>query len=594
MKRVIFLLILILGFNFGIAKAQNVSPSVNIADTSSQSSSEGTQTINYISKSQFNISAVDPTPKTNPVGAFYPGLRGGNQLIIYTPTFGERTGTNEFGTEVIVINGIVTDLSGSNSLIPKNGFVISGHGNAKKWINQAATEGAVIKINPETEIIESIITPESLTFKAKQKIDNVNKTINELKQNSKEYQNANGYLCKAMQKLNEALNYLSDKQYDKAKKTAELASQLADNALYFVIPSKAGEFHGIWLRPVEKNREEIVKTLGRIKSAGINNVFIETYYHGYTIFPSKTLDSYGVVSQRKEFQGWDPLQVWTEEAHKKGMKIHVWFQTFYAGNEDISKNPKHVISAHPDWANIQRRYYSAGKPTPSAAEHGGYFLDPANPDVQKYLSELISEISNNYSIDGLNIDYIRYPASLPINFPLYAESTWGYSTYARNEFCKIYGIDPVNLTPDNPMWQNWVYYRQNKITSFVSSLKSITAGKNITISTVIFPKLEETSVAKLQDWQSWGCNKYVDVFTPLIMGTDKLLVQNHVCEIRNIVNDNVSIYTGLFEPFTAGSPVDLLNQIKAARESGASGIVIFDYAHLNSDFITALKSRAFK
>jgi len=594
MKRAIFLLILIFGFNFGMAKAQDVSQPANISNDFSHTVQEEDQTGEYISKSQFVVSAVDPTPKTNPGGAYYPGLRGGNQLIIYTPVFGERTGTNEFGTEAVVVNGVVTELTGSDSLIPKDGFVISGHGNAKKWINQAVTEGAVIKINPETNVIESIITPESLTFKAKQKIDNINKSITELEQNSKDYQNANDYLCKAMQRLNEALGYLSDRQYDKAKETAEIASQLADKALYYIIPSKIGEFHGVWLRPVEKNMGEVVKTLERLKCAGINNVFLETYYHGYTIFPSKTLESYGVLSQRKEFQGWDPLKVWTEEAHKREMKVHVWFQTFYAGNEDISKNPKHVISAHPDWANVQKRFSSADKPMPSISEHGGYFLDPANPDVQKYLSELVSEITNNYNIDGLNIDYIRYPASLPASFPLYSESAWGYSAYARNEFCKIYGVDPVNLTPDNPMWQNWVYYRQNKITLFVSRLKSLTNNKNILISAVIFPKLEETSVMKLQDWGIWGNNKYVDAFTPLIMGTDKLLVQYHICEIRNIVNDNVLIYTGLFEPFTAGSPVDLLNQIKAARESGATGIILFDYAHLNNDFITALKSRAFR
>ncbi|MCK7484412.1 MAG: family 10 glycosylhydrolase [Bacillus subtilis] len=48
---------------------------------------------------------------------------------------------------------------------------------------------------------------------------------------------------------------------------------------------------------------------------------------------------------------------------------------------------------------------------PSASEHNGYFLDPANPQVQQYLLNILAEIANNYEVDGINIDYIRYPAS---------------------------------------------------------------------------------------------------------------------------------------------------------------------------------------
>ncbi len=80
------------------------------------------------------------------------------------------------------------------------------------------------------------------------------------------------------------------------------------------------------------------------------------------------------------------------------------------------------------------------RPMPSISEHNGYFLDPANPCVQKFITSLLKEIVDNYSVDGLNIDYIRYPKSLTPEFPSYLESTWGYTGYARNEF-------------KNPIWK---------------------------------------------------------------------------------------------------------------------------------------------
>ena len=73
---------------------------------------------------------------TNWKGLNYPGLRGANQLVIYSPSFGMRTNTNEFGTEAIVVGDTVVSLSGADSLIPANGFVISGHGSAKNGLTK--------------------------------------------------------------------------------------------------------------------------------------------------------------------------------------------------------------------------------------------------------------------------------------------------------------------------------------------------------------------------------------------------------------------------------------------------------------------------
>ena len=82
-----------------------------------------------------SVSVINPTCSNNSANCRFPGMRGTNQLVVYTPEYGRRTNTNEFGTEALIINGIVTQLSGANTLIPANGIVISGHGQAKQWIH---------------------------------------------------------------------------------------------------------------------------------------------------------------------------------------------------------------------------------------------------------------------------------------------------------------------------------------------------------------------------------------------------------------------------------------------------------------------------
>src|SRR5690606_40928138 len=72
------------------------------------------------------LKAVDPSVE----GAAYPGNRGPDEMLVYTPAYGKSTGTNPWGTEVIVIDGVVTERTVGDTPIPENGYVISGHGAA--------------------------------------------------------------------------------------------------------------------------------------------------------------------------------------------------------------------------------------------------------------------------------------------------------------------------------------------------------------------------------------------------------------------------------------------------------------------------------
>ena len=160
MKRTLFLIVFILiNFFCGQAFAQNVFSPYQLS-----------QNEVLFNQSMFKIDVIDPLVSTNFKGMNYPGLRGANQLVIYSPRFGFRTGTNEFGTEAVIVDNTVVSLSGADSLIPANGYVISGHGVAKKWINENVMVGSKIYIDIENKIITSYVTSDTFLFAAKEKI----------------------------------------------------------------------------------------------------------------------------------------------------------------------------------------------------------------------------------------------------------------------------------------------------------------------------------------------------------------------------------------------------------------------------------------
>ena len=139
-----------------------------------------------ISKSTYKISAIYPSNVINVQGANFPGYRGPGQLVVYKQNFGRTTGTNEFGKEAVIEDGRVVKLTGANSLIPKNGYVISGHGSAKKWITNNLKIGTNIFIDENNKTITAYTTVESYRFYAKAKIKEVEDFLDSSKKNRRQ------------------------------------------------------------------------------------------------------------------------------------------------------------------------------------------------------------------------------------------------------------------------------------------------------------------------------------------------------------------------------------------------------------------------
>ena len=532
------------------------------------------------------INSINPS-KAKGNNAYYPGLRGPNELIVYTPEYGLRTGTNEYGTEAIVVNGTVVRLNGADSIIPENGFVISGHGRAKKWITENIQVGSKAAIDYEFNTLVVQLTPDSLVFAAKERIKEVNSLVEYYRKQDVLYNDKKSteYLAKAKEQLKKG-------EHDKEKTQQYVHNSMSclNEAIQYAIPYRADEFKGIWLRPVERTPEAIAKTVEKLHEAGIDNIFLETYYHGMTIYPSEVLKQYNLISQRPEFQGFDPLEVWIKECHKHKMRLHIWFETFYAGQNNYKGT---IINTYPQWSNKRKSNYDSETPVVCLSENNGYFLDPANEEVREFLYKLLDEIITKYSPDGINLDYIRYPQTIDPKFGGYENSNWGYTEAARKEYMAYTNIDPIEISYGTYDWRNWSQYRQNKISSFIENVHKKTQNKNITLSAVIFPDLSKAIDTKMQNWNVWVQRDLVEAVTPLILTSDKNTAEVLLKNIKSYMDNKTALYSGLFVTFMGGSVDDLLVQIQKAREIGANGVILFDYAHFSQKYSDALSTRVF-
>ncbi|MBW4425994.1 MAG: family 10 glycosylhydrolase [Nostoc desertorum CM1-VF14] len=263
------------------------------------------------------------------------------------------------------------------------------------------------------------------------------------------------------------------------------------------------------------NKAGLSKIFDRLVQAGINTIFFETVNAGYTIYPSQV-----AKAQNPLIRGWDPLADAVKLAHERDMELHAWVWTFAAGNQrhneiiNVNSNfPGPVLAAHPDWAN----YDNLGNMIPVGQTKP--FFDPANPEVRQYLLKLYEEIVTRYDVDGLQLDYIRYPFQDPS-----AGRSYGYGKAARAQFQQLTGVDPVNISPSQPdLWQKWTTFRTEQVDSFVAQLSRQLRQKqpNLILSVAVFPLPELERIQKIQqNWETWARRGDVDLIVPMTYALD--------------------------------------------------------------------------
>ncbi|NED94904.1 family 10 glycosylhydrolase [Phytoactinopolyspora alkaliphila] len=541
------------------------------------------------------LDVTDPTAATNPdgvdpsTGECFPGCRGAEQLVRYTPESGASTGTNQFGYEVTVIDGRVVQRGGSDNAIPAGGYVLSGHGTRGNWLATHAEVGARVEIDgPQLRII---VDAGSYVFGAQLAIDRAEESLGVAREAclAVDTAAAEHELSDADDALAAALDAVDTGDQQGAVDLAGQALASADRAWYATRASRPLETRGIWVRPQEENADAIRGALDEIADAGFTTVYLETFYQGYTIFPSATAEKYGVTPQRPQFADFDPLAVWVDEAHARDLELHAWVHSFFVGSE-ATGGPGPILDVYPEWAGVERRHVGAGEPRPSTAEAGYYFVDPAIPGARSYLHDVFGEIVDGYDVDGLHLDYIRYPISLPL------ESSFSYSDHSRAQFDAEFGVDPLELDLDSDGWEDWTAWRQRQVTSFVTETHARVraAERDVVLSAAVFPDRFDAEQRKAQNWAGWSEQGIIDVLAGMSFGGSPRQTAVDTETMLEATSASTLIVTGTYAPYSSLPPETMIEQIEAARSAGAHGVALFAYNQLTIRQAAAAAQASFR
>lgn len=162
------------------------------------------------------------------------------------------------------------------------------------------------------------------------------------------------------------------------------------------------EFRATWVITWEyiTSSQSADETMNRIDqimdnhlAANMNAVFFQVRQSG-TSYYSSSYEPWGYYAGYQN-PGFDPLQYAINSAHNRGLELHAWFNVFQAS----SMHEGAPSQEHPEWVCRDR----SGNPMTSSRS-----LSPGLEEVRQYTINVAMEIVNNYDIDGLHLDYVRW------------------------------------------------------------------------------------------------------------------------------------------------------------------------------------------
>lgn len=353
------------------------------------------------------------------------------------------------------------------------------------------------------------------------------------------------------------------------------------------------EFRGVWIATVdninwpskkglsmEEQKKEYIDILDEIKSLNMNAIIMQVRPTADRFYKKPSLEPWSeyITGESGKYPGYDPLEFFIEEAHKRNIEFHAWFNPYRITLKKGAPIPKnHVARKHMDWV---------------IKYDGRYYYDPGNPQARDFTENIIVDVVKNYNIDGVHMDDYFYP----------------YPVLGKNR-----KVIPFNDSKSFEKYGNKMSlgdWRRNNTSTFVRELSSKIKRAKPYVKFGISPfgvwrnndkdpTGSETRAGAenydtlYADTRVWIKNNWIDYIVPQIYWDFNLKVAPYKTLVDWWINEvkgsNVNLYIGHAAYKLGGTKAwrnenELINQIKYNRKTGkVQGSVFFGYDKINNN-----------
>lgn len=305
--------------------------------------------------------------------------------------------------------------------------------------------------------------------------------------------------------------------------------------------------------------DEWKRKFTQMKQFGIDAILPEIYDSNHAYYQSSHL----------------PVkEAWLERllplAKSEGLEVHAWMRSMMCNIEEIRDK-------HPEWFVVNRKGESSAV-RPAYVEHYK-FLCPTNPEVQEFVRRTVAELSGYEQLDGVHLDYIRFPdvilaENLQPKYNIkqdreYPEYDYCYCELCRDKFKNQTGID-ILKEQDPASNKEWRQFRYVAVTNLVNNILIPEAHrKKKPVTAAVFPNWENVR----QQWYKWNCDGFLPMLYNGFYGKGVEWIKEQAEKEISLLEGRTPLYSGLFIPQL--TPADLARAVRVSHEGGADRVSLF-------------------
>lgn len=322
---------------------------------------------------------------------------------------------------------------------------------------------------------------------------------------------------------------------------------------------------------VDQQKQEFISLLDKLQAMDINALFVQVRPAGDALYPSDLVpwSRYLTGTQGKD-PGYDPLEFMIEEAHKRGMQFHAWFNPFRASMDTVKTKlaANHVAIEHPDWI---------------VTANNQLIINPGIPEARQHIIDTVMEVVNKYNIDGVHLDDYFYPSGGTFNdgstYKTYNTSGLSQADWRRdnvNQFVQQLGQSIHASKPSVEFGISPFGVWRNKATDVTGSdtKAGVTAYDSM-----------------YADVRTWIQNKWIDYVAPQIYWSMSFKIAQYDKLVDwwagEVAGTGVDLYIGQ-APYKLGtteagwqSSQEIINQLKYNEKyADIKGTIFFRATHL--------------
>jgi uncharacterized lipoprotein YddW (UPF0748 family) len=343
------------------------------------------------------------------------------------------------------------------------------------------------------------------------------------------------------------------------------------------------EVSGLWVvRDTITSPEKVAGVVDFAVEYGYNTLFVQVRGRGDAFYKSYFVP--GPETYPHIPGSFDPLGAIIELAHARGIEVHAWFNMYFTWSADQPPSSRqHLLNSHPAWFMVSVHGKSMADDSIDAVRNNlieGRYISPALEEVRSYLSKVITEVLVSYDIDGVHLDYVRYPG-------------WKYDFNRRitQRFVNMTGVDPVRIMLDGAAvdptieyLEKWTDYKSEQIDLQIKSIaRRISLAdkeKKIRFSAAVKPNAEEAYVEFGQNWVGWLNEGIMDFVVTMSYHPDTDWVRDVLSgSLKKVDRKKVIGGIGAYKL----KPEETAKQIELMNNLGLLGYCMFSYTTFNEN-----------